>query len=94
VRRSAQPSWTFLSAAVRSGAKCVYCGTREDLVAHHKLPRRFGGPDLHENLEPVCRGCHPRIEQEATANAEQVWERPDPPERPGRRRAPRPLRPY
>ena len=94
MRSRAQPSWTALSASVRSGAKCVYCGTREDLVAHHRMPRRFGGPDEISNLEPVCRGCHPRVEQEAMAQAEQVWERPERPERQRRRRRPRLLRPY
>ena len=93
--RRAQPSWTTLSAAVRSGAKCAYCGSREDLVAHHTMPRRYGGLDRLANLEPVCRSCHPRVEQEAAERAEQVWEQPDWPERPRpRRRAPRPLRPY
>jgi len=52
------------------------------------VPRRLGGPDLLENLEPVCRSCHPRIEQVAEAEAELVWERPEAPgdpERPRRR---------
>ena len=90
----AQPSCTTLSAAVRSGAKCAYCGTREDLVAHHTMPRRYGVLDRIENLAPVCRSCHPRVEQKAAERAEQVWEQPDWPELARRRRAPRPLRPY
>jgi 5-methylcytosine-specific restriction endonuclease McrA len=79
---------------VRSGAKCAHCGSREDLVAHHKLPRRYGGLDVLANLEPVCRSCHPGVEQEAAELAEQVWERPERPEETRRRRAPRLLRPY
>jgi len=66
-------------------------------VAHHKMPRRWGGADAFENLEPVCRSCHPRIEQDAMAKAEQEWERPVPgePEGPSRpRRRPRLTRPY
>jgi hypothetical protein len=80
---------------VTAGASCNYCGSREDLVAHHKVPRRLGGLDLVENLEPVCRSCHPRIEREAVAEAELVWERPeamDSNRRP--RRRPRLIRPY
>ena len=88
-------AWPLLSVAVTSGAECVACGSRDDLVAHHKIPRRYGGLDVLENLEPVCRRCHPRVEQEAIARAQQVWERPDWPS-PRRRRRGRPglIRPY
>jgi len=78
---------------VTTGASCVRCGADEDLVAHHKLPRRYGGRDLLENLEPVCRSCHPRVEQEAIAHAKLVWESPVPEgarEPRSRRRLPRP----
>jgi 5-methylcytosine-specific restriction endonuclease McrA len=79
---------------VTTGASCVRCGSREDLVAHHKVPRRLGGLDLLENLEPVCRGCHPGVEQEAAAEAGLIWERPvqEDPRRPERRS--RLIRPY
>jgi HNH endonuclease len=91
----AQLSWPALSAIVTSGAKCAYCGSREDLVAHHKVPRRLGGQDLLENLEPVCRSCHPGIEQEAFAEAELEWERPIPEDSPSpARRRRRLIRPY
>jgi 5-methylcytosine-specific restriction endonuclease McrA len=63
---------------VTTGASCVHCGADDDLVAHHKLPRRYGGQDLLENLAPVCRSCHPRVEQEAIAHAKLVWESPVP----------------
>jgi 5-methylcytosine-specific restriction endonuclease McrA len=87
--------WSVLSAMVTAGASCVACGTRDDLVAHHRIPRRYGGLDVLENLEPVCRRCHPRVEQEAVARAKQVWERPEWPTPPRRRRArPRLIRPY
>ena len=79
-------SWTVLSDLVTGGAVCTYCGSREDLVAHHKMPRRYGGLDLLENLEPVCRSCHPSVEQEAVERAKLSWERP---EWPGRPRRPR-----
>ena len=88
-------SWTTLSALVTGGATCAYCDSTEDLVAHHKIPRRYGGLDVLHNLEPVCRSCHPGVEQEAVAQAKLVWERPEWPESSRRmRRAPRLIRPY
>ena len=69
--------WATLSAVVTNGARCAYCGSRDDLVAHHKLPRRYGGLDALSNLEPVCRSCHPRVEQAAVEMAKLVWERPE-----------------
>jgi 5-methylcytosine-specific restriction endonuclease McrA len=88
-------SWARLSALVTGGAVCAHCGSREDLVAHHKLPRRYGGLDLLENLEPVCRSCHPAVEREAVERAKLVWERPEWRDRPRRPRQ-RPVlrRPY
>ncbi|MGH2923925.1 MAG: HNH endonuclease [Solirubrobacterales bacterium] len=93
-RAPGQPSWSRLSAIVTGGARCAHCGAREDLVAHHRVPRKLGGPDHYDNLEPVCRSCHPRIEQDARAEAEQTWERPED-ERRGHPSRPRRLpRPY
>jgi 5-methylcytosine-specific restriction endonuclease McrA len=87
--------WHVLSVMVTSGASCVACGSEEDLVAHHRIPRRYGGLDVLENLEPVCRRCHPSVEQEAIAQAKLVWERPEWPEAPRRGRArPRLIPPY
>ena len=88
-------SWALLSALVTRGAECAHCGSRDDLVAHHKLPRRYGGLDLLENLEPVCRSCHPVVEREAVERAKLIWERPEWPDRPRRPRQ-RPVlrRPY
>ena len=87
-------SWTTLSALVIGGAVCAYCGSRDDLVAHHKIPRRYGGPDLLENLEPVCRSCHPAVEREAVEEAKVVWERPERPDRRRPRQRPVLRRPY
>lgn len=88
-------SWTALSDLVTGGAVCAYCGSRDDLVAHHKVPRRYGGLDLLENLEPVCRSCHPAVEQEAVERAKLIWERPEWSDRPRRpRRRPVLRRPY
>ena len=47
-----------------------------------------------ENLEAVCRSCHPRVEREAVAEAKRIWQSPVP-EGPRERRRPRRLiRPY
>ena len=73
-RHPGQLPWHVLSAMITTGAECVHCGSREDLVAHHRVPRRYGGPDHASNLEPVCRSCHPRAEQESIARAKLVWE--------------------
>jgi 5-methylcytosine-specific restriction endonuclease McrA len=87
MRSDGSLSWSALSGLVTGGiAKCAHCGSRQDLVAHHKVPRRLGGLDLIENLEPVCRSCHPRVEQEARAEAELTWERPEVPDEPRRAR--------
>lgn len=66
---SPEPQWQILSANVVRNAKCVVCGGSVDLVAHHKLPRIFGGKDHRDNLEPVCRKCHPRREADAKFRA-------------------------
>jgi 5-methylcytosine-specific restriction endonuclease McrA len=88
-------SWAMLSTIVTRGAICTYCGSGENLVAHHKVPRRYGGLDVLENLEPVCRSCHPAVERESVERAKLVWERPEWPDRPRRPRQ-RPVlrRPY
>lgn len=89
-----RPSWGRLSAFVRSGARCERCGTREDLIAHHRVPRRLGGPDSIENLVALCRTCHPTVERADRAQAELEWESPAP-EGPPDPRPPRRLqRPY
>ena len=58
-------TWRTLAASVTYGASCVYCGSRDNLHAHHKTPRLYGGRDVRENLEPVCASCHPRAEKRA-----------------------------
>src|SRR4051794_39368353 len=87
--------WRVLSAMVTGGAGCAAGGSRDALVAHHRMPRRFGGLAVLETPEPVCRRCHPRVEQAAIARAELDWVRPEWPGSPRpRRRPPRLIRPY
>jgi hypothetical protein len=47
-----------------------------------------------ENLEPVCRSCHPRVEREAAAEANLVWQSPVPEGAREPRRPRRLTRPY
>ncbi len=42
--------------------KCFRCGVSDGLEVHHVVPRRIGGSDAKENLIPLCKGCHKRIE--------------------------------
>ena len=61
--------WLLRSYAVTRGASCVCCGSTRDLVAHHKIPRSYGGGDDFSNLEPVCRRCHRGAESRAVMAA-------------------------
>ena len=63
------PEWLARSAQVTRGARCVNCRTARDLVAHHKIPRSYGGSDDLSNLEAVCRECHPELERRAVLAA-------------------------
>ena len=37
---------------------CERCGSSNNLVVHHKVPRNDGGDDGTENLKVVCKSCH------------------------------------
>jgi 5-methylcytosine-specific restriction endonuclease McrA len=43
-----------------TGAKCVDCGTTEDICSDHKVSRQDGGRSVPENYEPRCRPCNSR----------------------------------
>ena len=47
---------------------CKYCGSTRKIIAHHKIPVRYGGKDVLENLETVCNVCHPRVEKSHAEN--------------------------
>jgi len=55
-------AWRQQSAAVTAGGQCARCGRRTHLIAHHLIPRTYGGADTRENLSPLCRWCHPTVE--------------------------------
>lgn len=37
---------------------CVYCGSKENLQIHHKIPVSKGGNNSDKNLETICVDCH------------------------------------
>lgn len=41
-----------------SSAKCIRCGTRENLHVHHIRPKSMGGEDTLENTTILCAECH------------------------------------
>lgn len=42
----------------RDGFKCVYCGSPENLVLDHVIPKSRGGSDKPENLAAACSQCN------------------------------------
>jgi len=42
----------------RDNHTCQDCGKGESLDVHHKIPRRYGGLDIPENLVTLCSKCH------------------------------------
>lgn len=42
----------------RDNSECVRCGSVDELVVHHILPARRGGPPLMSNLATLCGPCH------------------------------------
>lgn len=42
----------------RDGHRCVKCGQKSRLEAHHVIPVVFGGQDELGNLVTLCASCH------------------------------------
>lgn len=57
-----------LIALHRDNYTCRLCGRYPANVAHHIVPRRFGGSDLADNLMTVCPHCHPIAELQSIAD--------------------------
>lgn len=45
-----------------AGHKCTECGSTENLELHHKRGRWFGGPNMVDNLQVLCRHCHMKLD--------------------------------
>ena len=52
--------WRELKEEIKAehGAKCFICGSTLALDLHHIKARRYGGQDVKENLQRLCRSCH------------------------------------
>ena len=42
------------------GEYCDRCGSRADIMIHHRVSQVDGGDDSRENLQPLCAACHSR----------------------------------
>lgn len=40
------------------GAKCVNCGSGDEVEFHHIVPIALGGRDIPSNVAPLCYTCH------------------------------------
>ena len=47
--------------AISRDGKCLKCGTSENLIAHHIIPRHVNGKDELNNLATLCRSCHKKV---------------------------------
>jgi len=53
--------WRSLVARIKRirGAWCERCGSRNRVIADHKVERKDGGAELDEaNIELLCAACH------------------------------------
>lgn len=46
------------SIKLANGARCVYCGSIQDLSIDHVFARHFGGSDSSDNLVCCCKKCN------------------------------------
>lgn len=47
------------------GRKCLKCGTTERIEKDHVVPLAIGGKNDIKNLQPLCRKCNPKKNDEA-----------------------------
>jgi len=48
----------LISGKMENGARCVYCGSAENLSVDHLFPRIKGDADNIENLVCCCKSCN------------------------------------
>lgn len=58
-------SWDDIRRQVyrRDGYRCVYCGCKGKLAAHHIVPVRISKNNSLSNLISLCAKCHKRLEE-------------------------------
>lgn len=81
------PARTTLArkAKARDGYQCQRCGVKgpprnpagPPLVAHHKVPLAYGGPNTLENMTTLCKSCHDAVES-LTRQQQQAWDKAHP----------------
>ena len=59
--RASADEWTNIRLKFR-GQKCWGCGNKKWVDLHHVYPRGQGGDDATNNLVPLCRECHTKVE--------------------------------
>lgn len=63
--------WEWLDLCARTGFRCPTCNEAASLTPHHRTARSKGGVNTIDNIEPVCRCCHPQIE--GMVNGREGW---------------------
>lgn len=63
------PEWRALKRKAERawGRQCFLCGSTNRITWHHLRPRAEGGPDIVDNLRPLCGRCHTTYEADAKA---------------------------
>src|SRR5215203_5035674 len=61
------PTYVRRAILERDGNRCVWCGSTTNLEADHIIPAAFGGSDNAANGRALCRPCHRKATQEASA---------------------------
>lgn len=61
--------WRGIAFSVKRRAKyaCEICGTKDDLVAHHKTYEHHGDEIHHlDDIQCLCRSCHEKVHAKLT----------------------------
>ena len=61
--------WQGVAYTIKKRARytCEICGSKEDLVAHHKTYEHHGDEIHHlDDLQCLCRSCHEKIHDKVT----------------------------
>ena len=50
--------YDFKAICIHYDNRCVRCGEEKPLTVDHILPVSKGGPDIAENIQPLCKSCN------------------------------------